>query len=105
MNKINSGMLTHEEINLWKERAGKTFFPSTFQFLLSHNGWRNGKVHTFLGVSHGGKSTLVRTLVIDALCAKKKVGLVLSEETKVDFLVEFFYAKFDEDLDNKLFNF
>jgi len=100
---IDSGVLTKEEVAIWKKQSETRQFASNFQFLLSHNGWRRGKLHALLGASHGGKSTLVRTLVIDALCANKRVGLILSEETKVEFLTELSHSKFDDKLLENLF--
>lgn len=81
--------ITKEEIDLWKVEKRKTEFNSTFSFLKAHNGWKRGNVHTVLGVSHGGKSTLTRTLIIDALdSGKRNVSVVLSEENEIDFLIE-----------------
>lgn len=81
---------TQEEIQVHKEFKRKFHFKTTFNFLKSHNSWRPSKLHTFLGVAHGGKSTLVRSLIIDTLEAnpEKQVGLVLSEENEIDFLSE-----------------
>lgn len=88
--------ITKEEIELWREEKLKTKFPSAFRFLNAHKGWREGKLHTILGVSHGGKSTLVRTIIIDALEGKNQVGIILSEESEIDFLIETSDSGFDK---------
>lgn len=89
--------ITEEELAIWKSENKKIHFRTAFDFLNCHNSWRPGKLHVFLGVSHGGKSTLVRTLVADALHGNKnKVGIVLSEESEIDFLVEMSESKFKQ---------
>ena len=80
--------------NLIKERAQVSWY-SDYKFLMEHNGHRPGAIHLYMGVSHGGKSTLIRSLIWDALrrCpADKKVLVWLSEETEHDFLIEFIMA-------------
>ena len=44
-----------------------------------------------MGSSHSGKSTIVRSFILDALCENpdKKILIFLSEESKADFLTEF----------------
>ena len=77
------------------------FFKSNFNFLQSHRGYRPGKMHVLLGTSGGGKSTLIRSLVLDAILndeSDRKVLVWLSEETSKDFMTLFidqlyFYAK------------
>ena len=93
MKEINKESL-EEIFNLLKERE-KVFWYSDYSFLTEHKGHRPGALHLYLGVAHGGKSTLMRSLLIDALkrCKKEKKILVwLSEETENDFLIEFSMA-------------
>ena len=55
------------------------------------NGWRPRNIFLFLGAAGEGKSTLTRTLVIDALAnvpKGKKVLVYLSEESVDDFIIE-----------------
>jgi len=89
-----------EHYKLLKEESKTRFLRSSLAFLNAHNGWRKGKLHVFLGKTSGGKSTLMRTLLADSLDAAqegKKIGLILSEETKIDFLNEFNWSgKFTE---------
>ena len=69
----------------------KLQIKTNFQFLKAHNGLRKGKVHTFLGVTSGGKSTLMRSIIFElgfALRNDGKVLIWLSEESKEDFCVE-----------------
>ena len=93
MKEINSESL-EEVFELLKEREKVSWF-SDYKFLSEHKGHRPGALHLYLGVAHGGKSTLMRSLIIDALkrCDKdKKVLVWLSEETENDFLIEFSMA-------------
>ena len=63
---------------------------SKFGFLNAHNGLRNGKLHVMMGSSHSGKSTLLRSLLFDALDNNpdKKIFIFLTEESENDFLKE-----------------
>lgn len=80
------------------DEKNTTHFNSNFRFLKAHNGFRPGNTHVLLGTSGGGKSTLVRSIIVDLLCniPKRKVLLWLSEETRLQFLTEFNYSQFDE---------
>lgn len=64
-------------------------------FLKEHNGFRNSKLHLFIGSTGVGKSTLTRTVLLDFLGANtdKNAGLFLSEETHEDFLTEFSFTE------------
>lgn len=59
---------------------------SNFNFLKNHNGWREGKLHLLLGPTSGGKSTLLRSVVIDLIESNPKIriGIWLSEESPED---------------------
>ena len=66
----------------------KNHFHSTFNFISSHNGFRKGKLHLILSDTGTGKSTLIRSLMYDVLLSlpeDKKLLLILSEETEMDF--------------------
>lgn len=83
--------ITKTELRIVTEKSDKIHFNTSLGVLLSHNGFRPGSVHTFIGISSGGKSTLVRSLIIDVLKnlnALKKVFLWLSEESYLDFVKE-----------------
>ena len=90
--------LTQVEINLLLEEKEKKHFQSSYSFLNDHNGFRPGNLHLMLGVTSGGKSTFVRSLIIDILCnkPKKNILLWLSEETRLEFLTEFSYSSFND---------
>jgi len=63
-----------------------------FMFLKGHNGFRNGKIHTLLGVASGGKSTMLRSMVLDQLEYSgdfETIGVWLSEESVDEFVTEF----------------
>ena len=80
-----------DKLEILRKESLKTQFTTDLTFLGEHNGWRRGNVHVLLGASSGGKSTLLRTCLIDALSSNNgslKVGVVLSEESKLDFLTE-----------------
>jgi hypothetical protein len=47
---------------------------------MSHNGFRCGELHTFIAEKGGGKSTLIRTWIVECLKQGKKVFLRLSED-------------------------
>ncbi len=81
-------------LDLIKERE-KVHFYSDYKFLNAHKGHRPGNLHLYLGVAHGGKSTLIRSLILDALKrvgTDKKILVWLSEESENDFLIEFSMA-------------
>ena len=78
--------------------AEKTHFQSNFKLLNEHNGWRPEKIHLLIAPPGAGKSTFVRSMVLDALNNKgKKVGCYLSEESLKDFFTETAHAKFSPD--------
>lgn len=65
-------------------------FSSALNFMDEHMGFRKGKVHLLLGSTGCGKSTMVRTLILDCIMSEKEylTGVYLSEETEVDFYTE-----------------
>ena len=90
--------ITKTEKDLLKQDKEKVYFHSNYDFLSCHKGFRPCHIHTILGNAGGGKSTLIRSLIIDVLCNRpaKKVLLWLSEETRLQFLTEFGYSDFEE---------
>ena len=81
---------THYQVLL--DENEKFHFSTGIPFLAAHKGWRRGNVHFVLGSAHTGKSTLLRTLVLDIVAMNDKkfdVGVILSEETPHEFLAEF----------------
>lgn len=80
--------LTETEVEFLKEDNDKIFFKSNYSFINAHKGLRPGNLHTFIATPGGGKSTLVRTIIIDLILSRKKVGIVLSEESKADLQAE-----------------
>ncbi len=96
--------LSKTEINAIDELSDTVYFHSNYGFLNAHKGFRPSNVHMFMGVSHGGKSTLVRSLLIDVLCNsnKRKILLWLSEESKNEFLTEFYKSRFKDFTNDQL---
>jgi archaellum biogenesis ATPase FlaH len=81
--------VTNLEVNEQLTESNKQFFSSRYRFINSHKGYRPGNIHLLLGTSGGGKSTVVRSLLIDLLpSVKKKVLVWLSEETSLEFSTE-----------------
>ena len=86
--------LSPEEIEVLHEGADRVYFDTHYNFLKAHNGFRPGCMHMFMGTSHGGKSTLVRSLLTDICLSGKDINgepnpvlLWLSEETVLEFLL------------------
>lgn len=79
------------EIKVLREETEINYFKSRFSFLDDHNGLRPGKMHLAIGVSGGGKSTLVRSIVLD-VCASlfpgQTMALHASEESCQDVMQE-----------------
>lgn len=75
-----------------KERED-THFESAFNFLKQHCGWRPGCLHALLGMPSGGKTTLMRSILIDVLESNrlkslKNIGLFLSEQDYPSYLLD-----------------
>ena len=83
--------LDEEQIKKYKINSNKIFFETKLNFLKCHRGIRPNKMHLLIAPTHAGKSTLVRSLLCDYVFRNKdaKVLLILSEETRQDFLTEF----------------
>lgn len=86
-----------------KERKLKVDFPSRFNHLNYHNGFRNGSLHVLVAPKGGGKSTLFRSWIMECLAWDKKVHVRLSEETVEEYQDEI-YQFFSEDNKQKLEN-
>lgn len=73
------------------ENYNSESLKSRFNFLKQHGGLKSDKMHLLIAPTHSGKSTLTRTLLVDAMIMnpKKKFLLWLTEETKEEFLKEF----------------
>lgn len=89
---------TNEEVlEELKLEAGQVFFRSSFEFVNATNCWRPEKIHLFLSTTGGGKSTLVRTILLDMLGnVNKKIGLYLSEETEKEFYTELAFSGYTD---------
>ena len=95
MSKVNGADFGQDVAEILIESNKAVDFPTNLIFLKQHKGIRKGKMHLFIGVSGGGKSTLTRTILLDvtaALKKGKKVGVWLSEETSVEFLTQLAYS-------------
>lgn len=92
MMKVNEAkFITELEVGELSDSAKKVHFKSLYRFLNHHNGFRPMNMHIFLGTSGGGKSTMVRSLIVDVLARTpkgKKVLMWLSEESTDEFIVE-----------------
>jgi GTPase SAR1 family protein len=87
MNKI---AMSESEIQVIKKEISTTKTNTSYNFLKQHLGLKPGKLHLFIGVPGGGKSTLRNSLIIDFLRNNpgKIVCLHLSEESVEDFKVD-----------------
>lgn len=63
------------------------YFQTQIEFLKAHCGYRPGKMHILIGPTSGGKSTLVKTMLLDLVIhlGDRKALLILSEERVKDF--------------------
>lgn len=71
------------EYIMQRERSKEILLRTQFGFLLEHNGLRKGKIHCIISTASGGKSTLLRSMILDITRENRllrNVGLVLSEE-------------------------
>lgn len=77
--------------------ANWVYFKTDFKLLKSHKGFRSGRTHLFLGTTGSGKSTLVRSILIDLFKNNpdKKALIILSEESTEDFKSALSETEFD----------
>ena len=98
MSTVNTGFISKEEADRLQQEARTVYIHSKLGFLNAHNGLRPGCIHTLMGMSHAGKSTMVRTLVRDFAFnpenskKKLKMHIRLSEESVEEFRRELSYG-------------
>lgn len=95
MSRVKGRDFTKQAADMLIEQNQEVHLSSRLGFLKEHRGIRKGKIHLFVGVSGGGKSTLTRTLLLDvtaALKKGKKVGVWLSEETSDELLTQMSFS-------------
>ena len=82
--------MTPSDIKESLEKRKKIFFHTELDFLREHNGFRPGYTHAFIAPISVGKSTMIRSVILDIIKCNptKKILLYLTEESKEDFLVE-----------------
>ena len=80
-------VITKDEASLLKMELESVCYKTGYEFLAQHNGFRPCKMHMVLGLPGAGKSTLIRSIVIDFLRnnPKKNLYIWLSEETVSEF--------------------
>lgn len=82
---------SQQELSMLISENKKQEYGSQYNFIRSHNGYRKGKIHLAIGPSSGGKSTLTRSLLLDALLSLRENELIhfhLSEESAEEALIE-----------------
>jgi ABC-type iron transport system FetAB ATPase subunit len=86
-----TAFMTTDDRERYQKQSESVYIASSMQFLTNTNGWRPECVHTLIGASGGGKSTMVRTILRDFLFNKEnatqrmKVLVWLSEESVDEF--------------------
>lgn len=86
--KSEGKYLTKKEVEILKQEFEEIHFRSNLLFLRQHNGLRRANLHFLLSTTGGGKSTLLRTMFLDALASvgkNQKVLMYLTEETGQKF--------------------
>jgi hypothetical protein len=80
----------NQKIELELQKKSVMNHVTSMTFLGQHKGFRDGKMHVISAPTDSGKSTLVRTIILDHLTANQEmtIFLYLSEETTIDFKVE-----------------
>lgn len=76
-----------------KENESFEFLQSKFNFLKDHFGFRKGCVHMILGTTGSGKSTLVRSILVEILNSGKRTLIYSCEEDIKDFEINLAYVK------------
>lgn len=98
--------ITGDERERRIEQAKTSKWISAFDMINEHNGYREGKLHLFIGPTGAGKSTLTRTLLVDALNSTvktgEKIGAFLTEESIDEFITEVNFVKLPEHLGTRL---
>jgi archaellum biogenesis ATPase FlaH len=82
--------INEENSEMYRERNTARDFPTHIKLFSNHNGLRRNKMHLFMAPTGVGKSTFVRTMIVDFVKnnPEKKMLIWLSEETKEDFMEE-----------------
>ena len=71
--------VTHEVVTTFTKYTNKTFFKTRLNFLGQINGLRPQKFHLVIGTAGGGKSTLLRTILLDMVeILKTQKGIALA---------------------------
>jgi len=88
-----------QELSELKDISATIKHKSHYNFLTTHRGFRDGKMHVLMGPTHAGKSTLVRSIVVDYLefNPDRNILVWLSEESASDFATEFYASGYDPD--------
>lgn len=92
--------LIKEEIDALNELDKEVYFKSHYSFISGHNGHRPGKMHVYMGTAGGGKSTLIRSILIDLLDCNPDMGKIclwLSEENVTDFQKDFYRSGYQSE--------
>lgn len=100
--------MTPEMEKAYKNQSERKLFTSGQSFLAQHNGWRPGCLHTFIAVAGGGKSTLMRTLLSDAVknyTKPNKICVWLSEESRAEFATELLRSDMTHEQQSKFYVF
>lgn len=93
--RIESGSLSRQEADILVEQNEHVEFHSGFEYLRAHSGHRNGCLHLYIGDTHAGKSTLVRSLMLDMSTNFEnddQGALYLSEESVQQYKTALAYA-------------
>lgn len=90
--KLKTASMSDEKHKALSELSKFWFYPTELDYLGAHRGYRPGLMHLCLAPASGGKSTLVRSKLIDivkcALAEDENCLLWLTEEKRQDFQME-----------------
>lgn len=78
---IKDGRLTQESKKEIIDDLKTTHFHSRLKCFSDHYGLRKGELHAIVGPKGGGKSTFIKTILLDLIASRKKIFLQLSEES------------------------
>jgi len=105
----NDPTIGYEASKIYNKSQEEIYYQTNFNFLKSHHGLRPSKAHLFLARTHGGKSTMVRSLFFDLYQNKdqhEKIGVWFTEENEQDFATEMSnHAYFKNALEEKFYKF
>lgn len=100
----HSSAINQETITNYIIENGRIIFPSRFNFVMDHKGFRPRCLHGLIGTTGGGKSTVTKAFIADLLDADKTVCVWLSEESPVAYQVKIQQAmKYPEKIANIVF--